>query len=49
MIYEVLQTIACGLVFGVVLIVIDTYLTNRKKRKDSRMMSAHKLFSDDEY
>ena len=32
MIYEVLQTIACGLVFGVVLIAIDTYFTNRKKR-----------------
>lgn len=31
MITEVLQTIACGLVFGVVLIAIDRYVTNRKK------------------
>ena len=34
MITEVLQTIACGLVFGVVLIVIDTYFTNRKKNRE---------------
>ena len=32
MIYEILQTIACGLVFGVVLIAIDKYFTDRKKR-----------------
>ena len=32
MIYEIIQTIACGLVFGVVLIVIDKYFTDRKKR-----------------
>ena len=31
MITEVLQTIACGLVFGVVLIVIDIHVTNRRK------------------
>ena len=33
MIYEIIQTIACGFVFGVVLIVIDTYFTNRKKNR----------------
>lgn len=32
MIYEIIQTIACGLVFGVLLIVIDKYFTDRKKR-----------------
>ena len=32
MITEVLQIIACGLVFGIVLIVIDKYFTDRKKR-----------------
>jgi len=32
MIYEIIQIIACGLVFGVVLIVIDKYFTDRKKR-----------------
>lgn len=31
MIIEVLQTIACGLVFGVVLIVIDKYVSDRRK------------------
>ena len=40
MIYDVIQTIACGLVFGVVLIVLDTYFTNRKKNRE-------KLFTDD--
>jgi len=34
MIYEIIQTIACGLVFGVVLIVLDTYFTNRKKNSE---------------
>ena len=32
MIYEIIQTIACGLVFGVMLIAIDKYFTDRKKR-----------------
>jgi len=32
MIMEVIQTIACGLVFGVVLVVIDRYFTDRKER-----------------
>ena len=32
MIYEILKILACGLVFGIVLIVIDTYFTDRKKR-----------------
>lgn len=35
MIYEIIQTIACGFVFGVVLITIDTYLTNRKNKNQS--------------
>lgn len=35
MIYEIIQTIACGLVFGVVLIAIDKYFTDRKKRSES--------------
>ena len=34
MIYEIIQTIACGFVFGVVLIVIDRYFTNRKKNRE---------------
>lgn len=34
MIYEIIQIIACGLVFGVVLIAIDTYFTNRKKNRE---------------
>ena len=40
MIYEIIQTIACGLVFGVVLIVIDRFFTNRKKKDNG-------LFTDD--
>jgi hypothetical protein len=39
MIYEILQTIACGLVFGVVLIAIDKYFTDRNKHD--------KYFTDD--
>ena len=34
MIYELIQIIACGFIFGVVLITIDTYLTNRKKNRE---------------
>lgn len=33
MIYELIQIIACGFIFGIVLITIDTYLANRKKQK----------------
>ena len=40
MIYEIIQTIASGLIFGVVLIAIDKYFTNRKKKDNG-------LFTDD--
>ena len=34
MIYEIIQIIACGLVFGIVLIVIDKYFTDRKTKRE---------------
>ena len=37
MIYEIIQTIACGLVFGVVLIVIDKYFSDRKKKREKSL------------
>jgi len=37
---EILETIAYGIAFGVVLIVIDRYFTNRKKKDNG-------LFTDD--
>ena len=37
MIYEIIQTIACGLVFGVVLIAIDKYFSDRRKRSEKSL------------
>lgn len=31
MIYEIIQIIACGLLFGIVLIIIDRYFTIKRK------------------
>jgi uncharacterized membrane-anchored protein len=33
MIYEIIQTIAYGLVFGIVLIVIDLYVSKKRNEK----------------
>ena len=41
MIYEIIQIIACGFIFGIVLITIDTYLANRKNKNQSLKTRQH--------